>query len=194
MARDEASHRLPRHAPDARHRAAHGMPEAVAEEARPGVLVHVVGRVFLAAADLVDHHTLLVGEAVDGHGAAEALLGEERERLLHVLVEDLEVQRDVLVAGVGVVLAAELGGAAVERRLVEAAWLSVAHPGLGEYYNAGWGPFFDRCPQKKFWLGLIPFYGWPGYLQILSAIDAYHGRTSDNLRPVQEEAPPRHHP
>jgi len=74
----------------------------------------------------------------------------------------------------------------------KAAWLSVAHPGLGEYYNAGWGPFFDRCPQKKFWLGLIPFYGWPGYLQILSAVDAYHGRTSDNLTPVDGEAP-RHH-
>src|SRR5438477_69985 len=27
----------------------------------------------------------------------------------------------------------------------KAAWLSVAHPGLGEYYNAGWGSFFDRC-------------------------------------------------
>src|SRR5437660_81710 len=54
----------------------------------------------------------------------------------------------------------------------KAAWLSVAHPGLGEYSNAGWGPFFDRCPQKKFWLGLIPFYGWPGDLQILSAIAA----------------------
>src|SRR5881398_3518520 len=38
----------------------------------------------------------------------------------------------------------------------KAAWLWVAHPGLGEYSNAGWGPFFDRCPQKKFWLGLIP--------------------------------------
>src|SRR5437867_11374 len=69
-----------------------------------------------------------------------------------------------------------------ERR--KAAWLSVAHPGLGEYYNAGWGDFFEHCPQKKFWLGLIPLYGWPGYLQVLSAIDAYHGRTSDNLRPV----------
>ena len=75
----------------------------------------------------------------------------------------------------------------------KAAWLSVAHPGLGEYYNAGWGPFFDRCPQKKFWLGLIPFYGWPGYLQILSAIDAYHGRTSDNLRPVGDETPRHDH-
>jgi hypothetical protein len=65
-----------------------------------------------------------------------------------------------------------------------AAWLSVLHPGLGEYYNAGWGFFFDRCPQKKFWLGFIPIYGWPGYLQVVSAIDAYHGRTSDNLRPI----------
>src|SRR5436190_7850192 len=80
-----------------------------------------------------------------------------------------------------------------EGRVRLAAWLSVAHPGLGEYYNAGWGSFFDRCPQKKFWLGLIPFYGWPGYLQILSAIDAYHGRTSDNLRPVGDEAPPHRH-
>ena len=69
-----------------------------------------------------------------------------------------------------------------ERR--KAAWMSVGHPGLGEYYNAGWGDFFENCPQKKFWLGLIPLYGWPGYLQILSAIDAYHERTSDNLTPV----------
>ena len=78
-------------------------------------------------------------------------------------------------------------GEAAERTLGQrraAAWLSVAHPGLGEYYNNGWGFFFDRCPQKKFWLGLIPLYGWPGYLQILSAIDAYHGRTSDNLVPI----------
>lgn len=72
-----------------------------------------------------------------------------------------------------------------------AAWLSVAHPGLGEYYNAGYGSFFDNCPQKKFWLGFIPLYGWPGYLQVLSAIDAYHGRTSDNLEPIP---PPQHYP
>jgi len=69
----------------------------------------------------------------------------------------------------------------------KAAWMSVGHPGLGEYYNAGWGPFFDNCPQKKFWLGIIPLYGWPGYLQVLSAIDAYHGRTSDNLSPVDDD-------
>jgi hypothetical protein len=63
----------------------------------------------------------------------------------------------------------------------KAAWLSVAHPGLGEWYNRGWGDFFENCPQKKFWLGIIPIYGWPGYLQVRSAIDAYHGCTSDNL-------------
>ena len=72
----------------------------------------------------------------------------------------------------------------VQGRHRAAAWLSVAHPGLGEWYNARWGEFFDRCPQKKFWLGFIPLYGWPGYLQVLSAIDAYHGRTSDNLKPI----------
>jgi len=73
----------------------------------------------------------------------------------------------------------------------KAAWLSVGHPGLGEYYNAGWGDFFENCPQRKFWLGLIPLYGWQGYLQVLSAIDAYHGRTSDNLTPIPD-APPHH--
>jgi hypothetical protein len=80
------------------------------------------------------------------------------------------------------------------RSAQKAAWLSVAHPGLGEYYNAGWGDFFAHCPQKKFWLGLIPFYGWPGYLQILSAVDAYHGRTSDNLRPVHGAEATHHRP
>jgi len=83
-----------------------------------------------------------------------------------------------------IVIVAALAGTSAARTAGEArkaAWLSVAHPGLGEYYNAGWGDFFERCPQKKFWLGLIPIYGWPGYLQIRSAIDAYHGCTSDNL-------------
>ncbi len=112
------------------------MPEAVAEEARPGVLVHVVGGVLLAAADLVDHHALLLGEALGGHGALEALLGQQCERILDVPVEDLEVQRDVLVAGVGVVLAAQLGGAAVERHLVEGARPLEEHV-LGHVGDAG---------------------------------------------------------
>jgi hypothetical protein len=91
--------------------------------------------------------------------------------------------RVVMAIGLALLLEA-VGSARTVGDARKAAWLSVAHPGLGEYYNAGWGPFFDRCPQKKFWLGLIPFYGWPGYLQVLSAIDAYHGRTSDNLTSV----------
>jgi hypothetical protein len=99
------------------------------------------------------------------------------------------MRRLAALALVAVMLAAPAAGARSRRVRTpgdarKAAWLSVGHPGLGEWYNAGWGPFFDRCPQKKFWLGLIPLYGWPGYLQVLSAIDAYHGRTSDNLKPV----------
>jgi hypothetical protein len=90
--------------------------------------------------------------------------------------------------GLALVLLAAAGDAQAQHttqgRHRAAAWLSVAHPGLGEWYNAGWGGFFDRCPQKKFWLGFIPLYGWPGYLQVLSAVDAYHGRTSDNLKPI----------
>jgi hypothetical protein len=67
-----------------------------------------------------------------------------------------------------------------DHRNYNAMWLSIAHPGLGEWYLKGWG-HFSKCPQKKFWLGLIPIYGWPGYLQVKSAIDARHGRTNDNL-------------
>jgi hypothetical protein len=61
-----------------------------------------------------------------------------------------------------------------------AMWLSIAHPGLGEYMLKGWGPF-EKCPQKKFWLGFIPLYGWPGYLQVKSAIDASKCKTNDDL-------------
>jgi hypothetical protein len=61
-----------------------------------------------------------------------------------------------------------------------AMWLSLAHPGLGEYYLKGWGSW-SKMPQKKFWLGFIPLYGWPGYLQVKSADDAYHCRTNDDL-------------
>jgi hypothetical protein len=66
----------------------------------------------------------------------------------------------------------------------KAMWLSIAHPGIGEWYNRNWGSFWENCPPRKFWLGFIPLYGWPGYLQVLSAIDAHAGRTSDNLTPV----------
>ena len=56
-------------------------------------------------------------------------------------------------------------------------WLSIAHPGLGEMINSGEG--WRGMPKRKFWLGFIPGFGWPGYLQVVSAIDAAHGRTND---------------
>ena len=62
-----------------------------------------------------------------------------------------------------------------------ATWYSVLHPGVGEWYLKGWGPFWDNAPQKKFWLGWIPLYGWPGYLQVKSAIDAHHCETNDQV-------------
>jgi hypothetical protein len=93
----------------------------------------------------------------------------------------------VLIVSVVVVVAAAPADAAKRRRCPDdhspeaATWLSIAHPGLGEYYLDGWGPFFDNAPQKKFWLGFIPLYGWPGYLQVKSAIDAHHCRVNDDL-------------
>jgi len=62
-----------------------------------------------------------------------------------------------------------------------ATWLSVAHPGLGEYFLKGWGPFFEHTPQKKFWLGFIPVFGWPGYLQAKSIHDVRKCRSNDDL-------------
>jgi hypothetical protein len=61
-----------------------------------------------------------------------------------------------------------------------AMWLSIAHPGLGEWYLKDWGDF-GNAPQKKFWLGFIPIFGWPGYLQVKSAVDAYHCERHDDL-------------
>src|SRR5205085_7042612 len=57
-----------------------------------------------------------------------------------------------LVAGVTLGLATVSSAHSPARTLGErrkAAWLSVAHPGLGEYYNAGWGDFFENCPDRK---------------------------------------------
>ena len=67
-----------------------------------------------------------------------------------------------------------------ERSTFKAMWLSIAHPGLGEWYLKGWGRF-EECPQKKFWLGFIPLYGWPGFLQVKSAVDAVSGDTNDDV-------------
>lgn len=61
-----------------------------------------------------------------------------------------------------------------------AMWYSILHPGLGEWYLKDWGPLY-KAPQKKFWLGFIPLFGWPGYLQVKSAIDASHCETNDDL-------------
>ncbi len=61
-----------------------------------------------------------------------------------------------------------------------AMWLSIAHPGLGEWYLKGWGAF-RRMPQRKFWYGFVPLFGWPGYLQVKSARDAWKCRTHDRL-------------
>jgi Ca-activated chloride channel family protein len=57
-------------------------------------------------------------------------------------------------------------------------WWSILHPGLGEWKNSG-KSFDEGCPKGKFWLGMIPGFGWPGYLQVVSAIDAFHGKTND---------------
>ena len=89
------------------------------------------------------------------------------------------VVRTVLIATA--LLAVLAGPALAGRNLKAAMWLSIARPGLGEYYLNGWGDFANNCPQNKFWLGFIPFYGWPGYLQVKSAIDARNGRTNDEL-------------
>jgi hypothetical protein len=61
-----------------------------------------------------------------------------------------------------------------------AMWWSILHPGVGEWYLKGFGAL-RKAPQKKFWLGFIPIYGWPGYLQVKSAIDSEKCLTNDDL-------------
>jgi len=87
----------------------------------------------------------------------------------------------VLVLAPATSFAQEAGRCANLRSSQGAMWLSIAHPGLGEWYLNGWGPFEQNAPQRKFWLGFIPFYGWPGYLQVISAIDAANCRTGDRI-------------
>ncbi|HYD48891.1 MAG TPA: hypothetical protein VEB21_11115 [Terriglobales bacterium] len=90
----------------------------------------------------------------------------------------------VIVAAMALTLVATSSPAAAaqssDQRRFNAMWWSILHPGVGEWYLKGWGGFIN-CPQKKFWLGFIPIYGWPGYLQVKSAIDARNGRTNDSL-------------
>jgi len=61
-----------------------------------------------------------------------------------------------------------------------AMWWSILHPGVGEWYLKGFGAF-EKAPQKKFWLGFIPVYGWPGYLQVKSAMDSEKCYVNDDL-------------
>lgn len=77
--------------------------------------------------------------------------------------------------------AQESGRCANGKSKAAATWLSIAHPGIGEWYLNDWGNFNQNCPQKRFWLGFIPFYGWPGYLQVKSAIDANNCTVRDTL-------------
>ena len=94
----------------------------------------------------------------------------------------------ILLGALVIALGIALGGAARaqekrcpgNRSKQGAMWLSIAHPGLGEYFLNGWGSW-RNMPQKKFWFGFIPLYGWPGYLQVKSADDAFHCRTNDDL-------------
>jgi hypothetical protein len=97
------------------------------------------------------------------------------------------MNRALILLLAGLILAAPAASADPTRRCPgdrspeAATWFSVAHPGLGEWYLKHWGPFFDNAPQLKFWLGFIPFYGWPGYLQVKSAIDAHNCRWNDDV-------------
>ena len=92
------------------------------------------------------------------------------------------IKRILVVAAIAVLLSTSAQGAACDngRSSTAAMWYSILHPGVGEYYLKGWGPF-SNMPQRKFWLGFIPFYGWPGYLQVKSAIDASNCRVNDNI-------------
>ncbi len=62
-----------------------------------------------------------------------------------------------------------------------AMWMSILHPGLGEYFLNDFGSWRENMPPRKFWLGFIPGFGWPGYLQAKSAKDARQCKTGDGI-------------
>lgn len=72
------------------------------------------------------------------------------------------------------------------RSSTAAMWLSILHPGLGEWHLQGWGSF-GKVPQKKFWMGFIPLFGFP-YLTVVSAIDTANCRIDDDLNVGAVEA------
>lgn len=95
-------------------------------------------------------------------------------------ITGLAVAFAALVAGPALAKPDAQGRCPGDKSASGAMWLSIAHPGVGEYYLKGWGPW-SNMPPLKFYLGFIPGYGWPGYLQVKSAIDAANCRTNDKL-------------
>lgn len=86
-----------------------------------------------------------------------------------------------LVASAPAVSAQEQGRCPNGRSASGAMWMSVLHPGLGEYFLNGFGSWNENMPPRKFWLGFIPVFGWPGYLQVKSARDARQCKTTDGI-------------
>ena len=68
-----------------------------------------------------------------------------------------------------------------ERSPHSAMWFSLLHPGLGEYHLKGNWRAWGNMPSRKFWYGWVPIFGWPGYLQVKSAVDASRCRTNDEI-------------
>ncbi len=94
------------------------------------------------------------------------------------------VRRSLILLGIGIALLlispASAQACAGGKSRQAAMWYSILHPGLGEYYLQDWG-HWSSAPQQKFWYGFIPGYGWPGYLQVKSSVDAYDCQTNDDL-------------
>jgi hypothetical protein len=137
----------------------HGDPCQVAREVHEAtgidVKVHVVGLDVAQG----ERETL---ECVAQSGGGKYFAAQNEEQLRSALTEATEPEPAPA--------AASCGGQG-------AMWMSIGHPGLGEMKNSGKG--WGGMPKRKFYLGFIPFFGWPGYLQVVSAIDAAKCRTND---------------
>lgn len=100
----------------------------------------------------------------------------------------MKIQRSFVAVLAAVLLSTALAGPSQAgtcsngRSSTAAMWLSILHPGLGEWHLNGWGSFGRNVPKKKFWMGFIPIFGFP-YLNVVSAIDTAKCRVDDNLDP-----------
>ncbi len=112
------------------------MREPAREEALPRRIREIADGVVAMPADLLRDDVPLVLQPIRRHRRSEHLLGEKRDRFGHGRVQHVDREVQLLVAGVRVVIAAELGRVTIDAGVIEPRRPLKEHV-LGEMRDAG---------------------------------------------------------